>query len=75
MVAINMEPVAQFRPTPPCPSSFHGDRQRLPLSNKYHQTFTACYSRIHEGSEQTSPKARTMPFSNTFVMTKETGGG
>jgi len=48
MVAINMEPVAQFRPTPPCPSSFHGDRQRLPLSNKYHQTFTACYSRIHE---------------------------
>src|SRR5262252_7791428 len=48
MVAINMEPVAQFRPTPPCPSSFHGDRQRLPLSNKYHQTFTARYSRIHE---------------------------
>ena len=48
MIAINMEPVAQFRPTPPCPSSFHGDRQRLPLSNEYHQTFTARYSRIHE---------------------------
>src|SRR6516164_4497180 len=48
MGTINMEPVAQFRPTLPCPSSFHGDRQRLPLSDKYHQTFTACYSRIHE---------------------------
>jgi hypothetical protein len=45
MVATNME---QFRPTPTCPSSFHGDRQRLPLSNKYDQTFTARYSRIHE---------------------------
>src|SRR5262252_8326865 len=43
-----MQPVSQFRPTPPCPSSFHGDRQRLPLSNEYHQTFTARYSRIHE---------------------------
>src|SRR5262252_8328980 len=48
MIAINMETVAQFRPTPPCPSSFHGDRQRLPLSNEYHQTFAARYSRIHE---------------------------
>src|ERR1700752_2840653 len=48
MGTINIEPVAQFRPTPPCPSSFHGDRQRLPLSNEYHQTFTARYPRIHE---------------------------
>ena len=48
MAAINMEPVLQFRPTPPCPSSFHGDRQRLPLSNEYHQTFTARNSRIHK---------------------------
>src|SRR6516165_9446750 len=48
MVAINMQPVSQFRPTPPCSSSFDGDRQRPPLSNEYHQTFTARYSRVHE---------------------------
>src|SRR5215469_205239 len=48
MVAIYMEPVPQLRPTPPCPSSFDSDRQCLPLSNEYHQTFTARYSRIHQ---------------------------